>query len=174
MKTKKLKNRHKKRGVIPVLSVIMMIAIGTFSMVVGMIMPFVLLRIHLVRTMIFEYKYDNAQQTLETLMSLTRDMQDIYGNTEYKRASKIVGEYITVGRRSTDVDFLEDGLNEMIPPIGKIRPFECYKLSYDSGDKILTQKICTYWFDHHEAAKYNGTIYITTPAGVSTLDLVIE
>lgn len=158
---KELKTRQKRSGVIPLVSVIAMFGIFTFAVAVGGLMiPFVL-KIHLVQTIVFEYTYGNAQQTLMTLMSLT-EIDSI--DEEIKPASKIVGEYLVMDVRP-DISFLEDELDNMVAN----DIFKCYKLY--SGNQTLAETKCESGLS---ASKYTGTLFITTPIGIAKLNLAVE
>jgi len=158
-----VKKDNKKRGIFPIAS--LAVVLGIFStMFVMSIMPFFLLRIHLVQVIDIEYNYDNSQQALQALMSLTRMSTDIYGNTEYKTASRIVGDYSSDS--SIDISFLGEELKK----ITANDIFECYRLTMDG--EILAQG-CGSGDDPPSDTdiQYEGTSLIATPSGIKILKL---
>ena len=158
------------KGQEEILGIAVAVGILIFAFVASMLATVVFLRIHLVEIIVFKYKYDNTKQALQTLMSLTREAPNAHGGYEYKRASKIVGEYLTVGGSDSDVEFLDVELGKMVN--GGI--FSCYKLTAKpaGGAKTLAELKCG--TDKHEASKYKGAIPIATSDGVIAITLSVD
>ncbi len=85
--------------------------------VVGMVLliPFSL-KVHLVKTVDLQYKFDNSQLALLSLLSSTQNG---------KKISQIIGEHIVLGEPK-NLNFLNDKLERIVLS-------ECYKLSTKSG-----------------------------------------
>lgn len=158
------KTRKSGKGIVTaVLSGVIVIGIFVFGIILSSILPFLFLRVHFVETIVFKYNYDNAQQTLLTLMSLTKT-DTIDG--EVKPASKIVAEYLTMSSNKPDISFLGAELNKMV----EHEIFNCYKLSADGN--ILAKLDCTK--PNREASEYVASTIIATPETKSKLTLAIE
>jgi hypothetical protein len=154
------------------------------AFVASMVVTVLFLRTHLVEIIVFKYKYDNTKQALQTLMSLTPEVASADGGHELKRASMIVGDYLSAigngngsdsgttgsGASGSDVEFLGDELGKMV----ENGIFNCYKLTarLATGEETLSESKCG--TDKHTASKYRGSIPIATPDGVSVLTLAVE
>jgi hypothetical protein len=109
----------------------------SFSMILVVIIPLIVLKIHLVEEVSYEFKYDNAQLALLTLLSST------YNN---KPISDIIAENLTLGNYPNIEKILSSKLN---------RISSCYKLSTETID-IIKSANC-------EASKFRAEANVALP-----------
>jgi len=105
--------------------------IVTFLALIGILMPFFAIRIHIERSVILETKYTNVELALLTLLSSTNtDTLD----KKIKPVYEVISEYISLTDKP-DVGFLTPLLNDLIETHN-------YKLYYiESGqEKILAKQ----------------------------------
>lgn len=159
---KKIERKSGKGVVTEALVGVVVIGIFIFAIVLSAIIPFLFLRIHFVETIVFKYNYDNAQQALLTLVSLTKT--DTIDN-KIKPASKIVAEYLTMEAEADrpDINFLKEELDKMI----EYEIFNCYELSSDIETLAVNKSKC-------DVSNYSATMMIATPEIKNSLKLVIE
>jgi len=132
--------------------------IFTVGSILFIIVPLVFTKIHIIEVVVFEYKYDNAQLALLSLLSITS--KDAIDN-KVKPASEIIAEYVAIpsSRGSIGIGFLKASLDKMID--NKI--MECYKLSSASaGDLAKNTANC-------EPTKYKAKARIAIPYNAQSL-----
>lgn len=125
-----------------------MISIG---MILVVLIPLVFLKVHLVEEVNYEFKYDNAQLALLTLLSSTHDNEPV---------SEIIGEHLTLGSYSDIDQILSNKLNKIS---------DCYKLSTETIELAKSAKC--------EASKFKAEADIALPYNetvVKKLILVID
>jgi len=152
-----------KKGVVDVITIVVVSAVVFLASLASIAIPLFVLRVHFVETIIFEYRYDSAQQALLMLMSLTeKDSVD----DKLEPVSQIVGKNLALSENKPDLSFLKEELDKMVDH----GIFNCYKLSAEM--EVLAKLDCTN--PNHEASKYTATMKIATPGMGKKLTLAIE
>ncbi|MDI6798885.1 MAG: hypothetical protein QMD12_02730 [Candidatus Aenigmarchaeota archaeon] len=132
---------------------ILTIAIGGAIVIVGtivmLVLPFFVLKIHLIQNIKYRYEYDNSQLYLLTLLSKTHDGKLIYTQ---------IANNLQTGE--PDISFVKDELEKIVGN-------RCYNLS--TTKKIIAQSAC-------KPSKYTvkTKLVLPYPSLVDTLTLVID
>ena len=132
----------------------MLIAVVMFTLtVVNLVMIPTTLRRGIVRTVEFEYKYNNAQLALLTLLSTTHDG---------KTVSEIIGEHIVLNQPDNLDLILKEKLDKIVES-------KCYELSIPSKSLVKSPRC--------EPEEYTAKTRIALPYGsklTEELTLVID
>lgn len=123
--------------------------IFTIGAVFFIIIPVIALKIHIIQVIELQYKYNNAQLTLLTLLSLT-ETDSIDGKT--KPISQIIAEYVAVSPKP-DKSFIKTKLDKMV----ESKIMECYILTSEKAGELANNT------DNCNPSKYNGNAVISLP-----------
>lgn len=86
------------------IEILIMGMIGTFTILTAGILPSASVKIKLDENIVFEYKYNDAQNLLLTLLSITQDGKDV---------SKLMAEHLSFNNPS-NIDFLKPKLDKLV------------------------------------------------------------
>jgi len=106
------------------------LAVASFTIATMITMPYVFLKIHIVKVIEYQYSYDNAQQSLLTMFAT---------DTSHALPKYILGIDSTQNKK-----IVEEKLNIIVPksPTERQTDKPCYKLSSSKNELIQPKLLC--------------------------------
>jgi hypothetical protein len=124
--------------------------IVTFLLIIGALMPYFVLRVHIQRYITYEIKNTNAQLVLLSLLSSTHEENGVL-----KPIYEILAEYIALHNTpdQLNIDFLRSIMNDLF----ENQPYKLYY--FDNGNEVILGQLGdpeTYTFISKIVVPYNS------------------